>query len=55
VIIDGSTINKNEITIDEFFSVPMEVKNFFVTFMDQKLISGGKDLKVTKVENGKVG
>lgn len=55
VIIEGSTPNKNEITIDEFFSVPMEVKDFTVTFMDQKLISGGKELKVGKVQNGKVG
>lgn len=55
VTIDGSIPVNREITIDEFFANPMEVKDFTVTFMGLPLKVNDKPVKVEKVQNGKVG
>lgn len=55
VSIDGAKINDKEITIDEFFSVPMDVNNYTIEFMGIPLKVLNKSIKVKKVENGKVG
>ncbi len=55
VTIDDCIPNKGEITIDEFFSVPMEVKDFTITFRNLPLKADNKIIKVEKVQNGKVG
>jgi methionyl-tRNA synthetase len=55
VTIEGSTPNKDEITIEDFFSVPMEVKDFTINFMNLPLKANDKVIEVEKVQNGKVG
>ena len=55
ITIDGSVPNKEEITIEEFFFVPMEVKDFTINFMGLPLKVKNQSIKVEKVQNGKVG
>lgn len=55
VTIDGAEANNDEITIEEFFSVPMEVNNYTVNFKGIPLKVNGNEIKVAKVEKGKVG
>jgi len=55
ISIGDITPNNEEITIEEFFSVPMTIKDYAMTFMDLKLMVKGKSIKVERVENGKVG
>lgn len=55
VAIEGSIPNKEEITIEEFFSVPMKVENYTINFMNLPLKANDKVIKVEKVKNGKVG
>lgn len=54
VIIEGASPSKNEITIEEFLSVPINVDNYEVKFLDKPLKAGGKILKVCKIKEGKV-
>ncbi|OHD13355.1 MAG: methionine--tRNA ligase [Spirochaetes bacterium GWD1_27_9] len=55
VTIDGVTPQKDEITIDDFFAHQIDVANYTVNFAGNPLKVGDKEIKVTKVENGKVG
>ncbi|MBN2444985.1 MAG: methionine--tRNA ligase, partial [Spirochaetales bacterium] len=55
ITVNNSTPNTQEIDIDAFFSVPMTVENFTVRFRGIPLKAAGKEIKVEKVESGKVG
>ena len=55
ITIDDATPNNDEITIDEFFSVPMDVKDFSIMFMEKPLKANNKIIRVKKVKDGKVG
>ncbi len=55
ITIDDAAPIKDEITIDDFFSVRIEVKDYKIAFMGHPLKANGKPIKVSKVENGRVG
>jgi methionyl-tRNA synthetase len=44
-----------EISIDEFFTIPIEVKNFTLKVEGRSLLAGGSPIEVQEVENGQVG
>ena len=54
VTIEGSEPNKNEITIDDFFSVVLEVKANQAEYNGKALMAAGKAVKLEKVANGKI-
>jgi hypothetical protein len=54
-LLGDSKPNNDEITIDEFFSVSLKVKDYTITFMDAPLTVGGNIIKVAKVKDGRVG
>jgi methionyl-tRNA synthetase len=55
VTVNNSTPNEEEIDIDAFFSIPMDVDNYTIMFKGIPLKAAGKVIKVEKVEKGKVG
>jgi methionyl-tRNA synthetase len=55
ILLGDSKPNNDEITIDEFFSVSLKVKDYTITFMDAPLTVGGNIIKVAKVKDGRVG
>ncbi len=59
VVIEGDEGSKpvepEEITIDDFFSLPIGVENFTIKVEDRVLKAGGRPLIVEKVKNGTVG
>lgn len=54
VTIEGSKPNNKEITIEDFFQETIKIQNYQPVFMNQKLMINGKEIKVKKVQNGKV-
>jgi len=52
---DGEPVQPEEITIDDFFSLPIGVENFTVKVEDRVLNVAGRPLIVEKVKNGTVG
>ncbi|MCG8570227.1 MAG: methionine--tRNA ligase [Spirochaetes bacterium] len=54
ILIKGSTPNQKEITIDDFFTHIIEVKNQKVVFKDQPLIVNQEEIILEKIANGKV-
>lgn len=54
VVTEGAVPNKEEITVDDFFSVPLEVKSFQAEYDGKVLIAGGKTVKLKKVADGKI-
>ncbi len=54
VTLNNSKPNKEEITIDEFFNIPLTVNDFMITFMNIPLTINDKIIKVEKIKNGKV-
>jgi methionyl-tRNA synthetase len=55
VSIEGSTPNTEEITVDDFFSVPLEVKSNQAQFEGKNLMAAGNVIKLEKVVDGKIG
>ena len=55
VSVDGSTPNTEEITVDDFFSVPLEVKSNQAQFEGKNLMAAGNPVKLEKVVDGKIG
>jgi methionyl-tRNA synthetase len=55
VTIKGCKPKDDEITVDEFFSLPLNVKEFTANFNGKNLLAGGNPVKVQRVQNGKVG
>lgn len=55
VTLEGVTPQKDEVTIDEFFSYPLSVKDFSLNYQGKKLFGNGKEIKSTVIANGKVG
>lgn len=54
VVTEGAVPNKEEITVDDFFSVPLEVKSFQAEYDGKVLIAGGKTVKLKKIADGKI-
>jgi methionyl-tRNA synthetase len=54
VKVEGIEPSTNEITIDDFFAVEIKVENRVVKYNGKELKVGGKNVKVDRVENGKV-
>jgi methionyl-tRNA synthetase len=59
VVVEGDEgsepVEPEEITIDDFFSLPIGVENFTIKVEDRVLKAGGRPLLVEKVKNGTVG
>ncbi len=55
VTLEGTTPQKDQITIDEFFSYPLSVKDFALNYQGKKLFGNGKEIKSTIISDGKVG
>ncbi|HOV14197.1 MAG TPA: methionine--tRNA ligase, partial [Spirochaetota bacterium] len=55
VTLEGVTPKSEEITIDEFFSYLLSVKDYLFNFEGKSLLANGKVIKSEKVQNGKVG
>ncbi len=55
ISIDGAETNTSEITIEEFFSVPLKVDNYEIKYEDKNLKVNNKKITVQKVKDGKVG
>jgi len=54
VKVEGIEPSTNEITIDDFFAVEIKVENRVVKYNGKELKVGEKNVKVDRVENGKV-
>ncbi len=58
VVLEGADVNavkKEEINIDEFFSVQINAVNGTVEIAGKKLLADGKEIKTTKALNSEIG
>lgn len=54
VTVEGSFPNQETITIDDFFTVPLEVTNYAAVYQGKKLLADGKEIRLNKIANGKI-
>lgn len=55
ITIEKTIPKSDEITIDDFFSFPLSVKDNVLNYQGKNLMANGKEIKSSKVVNGKVG
>ena len=51
---EGSYNELSEISIDDFFEVPIRISDFYLTTAGRKLVAGGRPLKTVEHESGEV-